>query len=162
MKKDLEDELIKLYEEYKKVFNPDMRGIFKFRYLGKLEEIEKYEELKNKKSAYILFLNEKIEYPRGNSKIFSIGYSRNNLYETLIKKKEKIEKATLIKEVNGEYLLKLYGAMVILIENEEELPLNMEYHFVRAFNFFYGRTPRGNYYDSNFKESRLELKLAKI
>ena len=126
-----------------------------------LREIEKHKELEGKRNAYILFLNKTIDYPRGSSKIFSIGYS-NNLYKTLIKKKRKMEEANLEEKLNIYYSLSLYGAKVFIIENEDELPMNVEYHYVRAFNFFYGMTPRGNYYDSNFKQSRLELKLAKI
>ena len=138
-----------------------MRGMCQLKYLGNLREIEKHKELEGKRNAYILFLNKTIDYPRGSSKIFSIGYS-NNLYKTLIKKKRKMEEANLEEKLNIYYSLSLYGAKVFIIENEDELPMNVEYHYVRAFNFFYGMTPRGNYYDSNFKQSRLELKLAKI
>lgn len=161
MIRSLEIELNEIYKDYEKVFEPDMRGICKLKYFGNLNEIEKYRELEGKKSAYILFLNKAIDYPRGNSKIFSIGYS-NDLYKTLLKKKRKMEEANLEERLNIYYSLSLYGAKVFIIENEDELPMNVEYHYVRAFNFFYGITPRGNYYDSNFKQSRLELKLAKL
>lgn len=161
MLKSLEIELNEIYKDYENVFEPDMRGMCQLKYLGNLREIEKHKELEGKRNAYILFLNKTIDYPRGSSKIFSIGYS-NNLYKTLIKKKRKMEEANLEKKLNIYYSLSLYGAKVFIIENEDELPMNVEYHYVRAFNFFYGMTPRGNYYDSNFKQSRLELKLAKI
>lgn len=161
MIRSLEIELNEIYKDYEKVFEPDMRGICKLKYFGNLSEIEKCKELEDKKSAYILLLNKTIDYPRGSSKIFSIGCS-NNLYKTLLKKKNKVEGVNLEEKFNIYYSVSLYGAKVFIIENEDELPMNVEYHYVRAFNFFYGMTPRGNYYNSNFKQSRLELKLAKL
>lgn len=161
MIKSLKIELNDIYKDYEKIFEPDMRGICKLKYIGNLDEIEKYKELENKKSAYILLLNKAIDYPKGSSKIFSIGYS-DNLYKTLLKKKNKMEETNLEEKFNIYYPLTIYGAKVFIIENEDELPMNVEYHYVKAFNFLYGVNPAGNYYESNFKQSRLELKLKKL
>lgn len=150
----IEEELSNLINNYEK-FNKDVLLNYKTSYYGRLNEIDKKEDLKTKKGVYIIFSDgQHFVYPKGFSRISYIGQS-DNLYGRLDTHKKSMEVAeSYIKNENNEmdsYFLydkycymNNYGANVYILEKDEETPSNLEYYLLDAFYCHYFALPVGN------------------
>lgn len=150
----IKEELFDMISNYKK-FSKNILSNCKISYCGKLNQIDKEENLKTKKGVYIIFSNgQHFVYPNGFSRINYIGQS-DNLYERLNTHKKSMEVAeSYIKNENNEmdsYFLydkycymNNYGANVYILEKDKEIPSNLEYYLLDAFYCYYFALPVGN------------------